>query len=84
MTTSTDRGLLAELLPAERRPRAAVVADQAQPAVPAGKDVLDQILEVLCGRLERRLEALADLAIGVANQERQLTDRCLEIGALSF
>jgi len=71
-------------LPAQHRARGAVVTHEAEPGPGPGKDILDQILEVLCRRLERRLEAFADLAIGVANQERQLTDRCLEIGALSF
>src|SRR6202034_4896605 len=76
--------LLPERRPPERPPRAAVIADQAQPAAAAGKDVLDQVLEVLRRRGEGGLEALADLAVGVADHERELAHRGFEIAPLGL
>src|SRR4051794_41655770 len=44
----------------------------------AGEQVLHHVLEVLGRRLERRLEALADAAVGVADQPLQLGEGGVE------
>ena len=61
-----------------------LLAHQPQPPPPAGEDVTDERLEVLRGGREGLLEALRDLAIGVADQHAQLTQRRLEVGALGL
>ena len=65
---STGRGRGA--LTRRRRPRA------------AGEQPLDHVLEVARGRLERLLEALADPAVGLADQAPQLGERLLQVLAL--
>ena len=68
----------------EHRLGPAPVVDQAQAPAAAREQVLDQLLEVALGGLERLLEGRVDLAVGLADQALELRERRLEVGALGL
>src|SRR5581483_516637 len=69
------------LLAAQHQARAALL-DQAEAATPPREEVLDQLLEVSLGGLERLLERGADAAVRVGDQALELRERRLEVPPL--
>ena len=71
-------------LAAEHRPRRLLFIDEPQASAAAREDVADELLEVACGRRERLLEGLLDLAVGLADHPAQLAQRRLQVAALAL
>src|SRR5690606_37341571 len=59
-----------------------LLLDEPHPSATAREHVLDQLLEVALGGLERLLEGGGDLAVGLTDQLLQLAQRPLEVLAL--
>src|SRR5918999_3293831 len=74
------RGVLA----GDHRARAVLGVDEPQPAAAAREQVLDDVLEVLGGRLEGLLEALPDPPVGLLYEARELGEGGLQVAALAL
>ena len=70
--------------PPSTRAGPVLVGHQPQPAAAAGEQLRGDLLEVSRRRLERLLERLADLPVGVGDQLLELAQRGLQVVALAL